>query len=106
MFDEPSRGSKATTYFPYNSTSTLIAVSSSSESKIAHLELPLSAFMKTSLAITSSFFYSSPVVLLEPAKPNRLNKPALLTLEEMNLQAVAIEVIRSVKSPVASLCFY
>lgn len=80
--------------------------SSSSETKIAHYLQFLKALMNTSLEMMSNFFYASPVTFSLPAKPKRLAIPAFLTLLAIHLQAVEIDKISRVKSPVApSMCF-
>lgn len=95
MFDEPSRGSNATQYFPVmraisirlfrwkieekvvvpdSSGSTMIGSSFSSETKIAHTLELYKEFTNISLERTSNFFWSSPVVLDEPAMPSLLHQ--------------------------------
>lgn len=71
-FEEPSIGSHATAYRAPLCSGKQIRSSSSSDTRTAHFPEDFMAAMKTSLPITSSFFWSSPVVLLEPARPVRL----------------------------------
>jgi hypothetical protein len=55
MLELPSKGSKATTYFPYFSIGTSIGVSSSSDKRTAHLLELIKQFIKTSFEIKSNF---------------------------------------------------
>lgn len=55
ILELPSRGSKATTYFPYFSKGTSIGVSFSSDKRTAHLLEFKRQLIKTSLDIKSNF---------------------------------------------------
>jgi len=54
---------------PLSPSSTKMASSFSSETRMAVVPEDLRALMKISLAITSSFFWSSPCTLELPARP-------------------------------------
>ncbi|RUP27263.1 hypothetical protein BC936DRAFT_138744 [Jimgerdemannia flammicorona] len=61
MLLDPSKGSNVTMYLPRKDGSSItITRSSSSETRKQHLPEATSAFLKMSLASTSSFFTSSP----------------------------------------------
>ena len=68
----PSIGSQATAYVACLFSSNTITSSSSSETSSRHFPDPRMAATKTSFPITSNFFWSSPVVFEEPARPVRL----------------------------------
>uniref|UniRef100_A0A0E9XP20 Uncharacterized protein n=1 Tax=Anguilla anguilla TaxID=7936 RepID=A0A0E9XP20_ANGAN len=69
MFEEPSRGSKQTTYLPLLSGSTMMALSSSSETSTQEVKDDLIMLMTKSLERMSSFLTWSPVTLVLPAMP-------------------------------------
>lgn len=69
---EPSIGSHATTYRASGLSSKYMISSSSSETTARHRPEPRMAATNRSFPITSSFFWSSPVVLEDPARPVRL----------------------------------
>jgi len=99
MLEEPSRGSKQTTYFPFLFSSHIISFSYSSVHIAQTLWQDLKLEIKTSSDSTSSFFYESPVALTSPANPYKFVIPAFLTFEEINLQAIWMDYINNVKSP-------
>ena len=74
MLDDPSRGSKATMYFPAFLLSTTMTSSFSSETRAQVVKEDLRALMIRSLERTSSFFCSSPVTLVVPAMPKLKKK--------------------------------
>lgn len=63
ILEDPSKGSKETTYLPYLLRSTSIYFSSSSDTMIATLLEFTKDFTNTSFESTSNFFTSSPLVL-------------------------------------------
>ena len=65
----PSKGSNTTQYFPLSLPSIKIACSNSSETSTAVFPDARSALTIISFDNTSSFFCSSPVAFLSPAKP-------------------------------------
>jgi hypothetical protein len=69
---EPSIGSQATTYLALGLSSKYMMSSSSSETSALQRPDPRMAAINRSFPMTSSFFWSSPVVLEEPARPVRL----------------------------------
>ena len=75
-FELPSIGSQATAYLALGCSSKIIASSSSSLTTMRQRPEPRMAAIKISLPITSSFFWSSPVVLEEPARPERFARLA------------------------------
>ena len=72
----PSIGSHATTYRALGYSSKYMTFSSSSDTSARQRPEPRMAAIKRSLEITSSFFWSSPVVLEEPARPVKLMRVA------------------------------
>ena len=69
MLEDPSRGSKQTMYLPLKGSSTKMASSFSSETRIAVFPDDFRELMKISLAMTSNFFWSSPCTFSLPARP-------------------------------------
>lgn len=73
---DPSMGSHMTTYLASGLASKYMTSSSSSETTALHRPDPLMAAIKRSFPMTSSFFWSSPVVFEEPARPVKLIRVA------------------------------
>jgi len=101
MLLEPSSGSNATMYFPFWLCSQIMGYSSSSLARMHTRIVEIKQFLNISFEITSSFFCSSPEVLVCPCIPYRLYSPAFEIFELIILQASAIEFITKVKSPLA-----
>ena len=69
-------GSQATAYFALGPAGNSMSSSSSSETRMRTRPEERMVEMKMSLPITSSFFWSSPVEFVAPARPERLIKLA------------------------------
>jgi hypothetical protein len=77
MFDEPSSGSKSTAYLPARYSVGIEMISSSSSDAMTQTRpVWFMAFLRVSLAKTSSFCCSSPWTFTAPAAPRMLTSPA------------------------------
>mmetsp|Transcript_2397 Transcript_2397/g.5333 ORF Transcript_2397/g.5333 Transcript_2397/m.5333 type:complete len:200 (+) Transcript_2397:509-1108(+) len=98
-FEDPSKGSKTATYLSVSEKTASLSVltrstgtSSSSEAKTPMRPVNRRARLRTSLVMTSSFFWSSPWTLTSPSRP-RVSLEGncdRLTMLVMALQAVSI----------------
>ena len=88
MFEDPSRGSKAMQNLPALSASTILASSSSSDTRIAQTWELYRAFIMISFERMSSFFWSSPVALVAPTCPYR----PIPVVEVVVIVVVVVEV--------------
>ncbi len=110
MFDDPSSGSKATTYFASLDISSWKVMNSlfSSEATPRHCPPSSRAAINRLFANTSSFLTSSPCTLTVPTLPRISTSPALLT-SLLTTFAASPKSLRSLdKSPLAygnSDCF-
>mmetsp|Transcript_117525 Transcript_117525/g.332499 ORF Transcript_117525/g.332499 Transcript_117525/m.332499 type:complete len:213 (+) Transcript_117525:80-718(+) len=98
----PSRGSKTQTYCPESTRPGMVSSasapatgeSSSSDASVTSLPVYIRAFLRTSLVMTSSFFWSSPCTLISPWNPSSsaCASGALFTSFAITFEASEIEL--------------